>query len=63
MHKTLLACLIFLTAGCAYYIALPNDTSRLAHNRIKKQEKKGLIIAAEDYSEYRKCYRYFYTDY
>ena len=62
-------CLLFLLialVGCASYIALPLDTMvrkpRMAHNKIKKQEKKGLIIAAEDYSEYRKCRRYFYRD-
>jgi len=48
--------------SCASYIALPKDTTRFAHNRIKKQEKSGLILAAEDYSEYSKCRRYFYRD-
>jgi len=48
--------------SCASYIALPKDTTRFAHNRIKKQEQKGLILAAEDYSESSKCRRYFYRD-
>lgn len=54
--------LVFFFVGCASYIALPKDDTRFAHNRIKKQEKTGLILAAEDYSEYRKCRRYFYRD-
>lgn len=53
---------MILFIGCASYISLPKDTNRLAHNRIKKQDKAGLILAAEDYSESRKCYRYFYRD-
>ncbi len=61
--KKLIGLLVILSlVGCASYIALPKDTTRLAHNRIKKQEKSGLILAAEDYSESSKCYRYFYRN-
>src|SRR5687767_15323671 len=63
MRKTIFfLCLLVLSTGCASYLSLPKDTERLAHNRIKKQEQKGLVIAAEDYSEPRKCRRYFYRD-
>jgi len=62
MKHILLLCIAILFSGCGDYIALPKDTTRSAHNRIKKQVKDGLIIAAEDYSEYRRCRRYFYRD-
>ena len=62
MKYIFLLCLAYLFSGCASYIALPQDTTRAAHNRIKKQVKEGLIVAAEDYSEYRRARRYFYRD-
>ncbi|NUM34330.1 MAG: hypothetical protein HUU50_07290 [Candidatus Brocadiae bacterium] len=62
MKFIFLLCFIILFSACSSYIALPKDTSRAAHNRIKKQVKEGLIVAAEDYSEYRRARRYFYRD-
>ncbi len=62
MKYIFLLCFAILFSGCSSYIALPKDTSRAAHNRIKKQVKDGLIVAAEDYSEYRRARRYFYRD-
>ena len=58
----ILSFLCTIISSCASYIALPKDTTRFPHNRIKKQVKKGLIIATEDYSSARKSYRYFYRD-
>ena len=62
MKKSFILALLVLISGCSSYMALPMDTSRLAQNRMKKQVKKGLIIAAEDYSNPRISRRYFYRD-
>lgn len=57
-----------LFSGCSYYytaLDLDCDTTnypRFAHNRIKKQDKDGLVVAAEDFSNKDKSKRYFYRN-
>jgi hypothetical protein len=62
VEKLWLLSLILLLCSCASYQAFPTDTSRPAGTRIAKSEQKGLVIAAEDYSDTEKCEKYFCRD-
>ncbi|WP_372366830.1 hypothetical protein [Candidatus Uabimicrobium sp. HlEnr_7] len=51
--------LSFVLIGCVSYRAYEKDTSRPAHQHVKKKDLKGLAIAAEDYSSAKKSEKYF----
>lgn len=53
---------LLIISSCASYRVFDNDTRRPAWTRINKSEQKGLAIAAEDYSHWKKSEKYFARD-